>query len=955
MMLLVVLVPTSWLQGQQLLSLTFSEQEPRWKALRDCELKVTDEGLLIRCTGDDPHLESRLDLPAGWLRLDIEARFRGRMDGQVFWAASGEGYAESRSEVFTARGNPSQLQRITVFIKAERPIASLRLDPLKRKGQVTIASLTLSREEPHIPMAPDASDLRVHQDFEVQRVYSVPAKEQGSWVAMTCDPHGRLITSDQYGRLYRVTPAHLSPQGDLRVEPIGLDIGSAQGLLYAFDSLYVMVNAGPKSGLYRVTDEDGDDQFDQVKLLRGLKGNGEHGPHAIVLSPDRQSLYVSCGNHTDPTEFAWTALPATWQEDQLLPRMWDARGHARGRMAPGGWIARVSPDGAEWELVSAGFRNQYDIAFNAEGELFTYDADMEWDVGSPWYRPTRINHVTMGSEFGWRSGTGKWPTWYEDSLPAVVDIGPGSPTGIAFGSGAAFPEKYQRALFICDWSYGIIYAVHLTPEGASYAGVAEQFISGTPLPVTDLVVNPADQSLYFTIGGRKTQSGLYRVTYRGELATSPVSPKDLNAAAKLRRSLEAGFRQPEMNLQIALQQLGHEDRFVRYAARIALEHHPLANWEPQALSHTNPLARINGAIAVARSTGTRTPDTETTGAAETAASKQRLVESLVELPWQTLTQTERLGLLRAYGLTFARLGPPDSAQRMAILKQVDPHFPARQFQLNRELAALLVYLQAPDVAGRTLDLLAAAPTQEEQIAYALSLRVLKLGWTDADRERYFDWFLQAAEHRGGASFTGFLRNIRDEAIANLSDREREALQELLARKPVAKAPDITTRQREFVRKWQLGDFELSDTALHGRDLESGRRIFAEAVCFKCHRFQGEGGTVGPDLTAVAGRFSNRDLLESLLDPSKTVSDQYQATIFQLASGQTVVGRVVNLSGNRLSISENMLEPGKLTNIQRDEIEATKPSPTSLMPESLLDTFSREEILDLLAYLKSGRR
>ncbi len=64
-----------------------------------------------------------------------------------------------------------------------------------------------------------------------------------------------------------------------------------------------------------------------------------------------------------------------------------------------------------------GYRNQYDIALNEDGELFTYDADMEWDFGSPWYRPTRVCHATSGSEFGWRSGTGKWPAYYEDSLP----------------------------------------------------------------------------------------------------------------------------------------------------------------------------------------------------------------------------------------------------------------------------------------------------------------------------------------------------------------------------------------------------------------------------------------------------------------------------------------------------------------------------------------------------------
>ncbi len=68
-------------------------------------------------------------------------------------------------------------------------------------------------------------------------------------------------------------------------------------------------------------------------------------------------------------------------------------------------------------MFSIGYRNPYDMDFNRDGELFVYDADMEWDMGMPWYRPTRVVHATSGSEFGWRSGSGKWPTYYADSLP----------------------------------------------------------------------------------------------------------------------------------------------------------------------------------------------------------------------------------------------------------------------------------------------------------------------------------------------------------------------------------------------------------------------------------------------------------------------------------------------------------------------------------------------------------
>ena len=119
-------------------------------------------------------------------------------------------------------------------------------------------------------------------------------------------------------------------------------------------------------------------------------------------------------------------------------------------------------------------------------------------------------------------GTGKWPAYYVDSLPAVVDVGPGSPVGVTFGYGAKFPAKYQNALFILDWTFGTIYALHFEPAGASYQGVKEEFLSKTPLPLTDAAIGP-DGAMYFTVGGRGTQSALYRVIYTGKESTAPAT------------------------------------------------------------------------------------------------------------------------------------------------------------------------------------------------------------------------------------------------------------------------------------------------------------------------------------------------------------------------------------------------------------------------------------------------
>jgi glucose/arabinose dehydrogenase len=289
------------------------------------------------------------------------------------------------------------------------------------------------------------SAIQVAAGFKVELLYTVPKEEQGSWVALAVDPKGRITAGDQYGGLYRITPPPVGTSTGTKVEKLAITLPAvplppgaeprptpkrahatggaaspsvgAHGLLYAFDSLYVMVDEVPsKQGIWRLRDTDGDDQFDDFKFLRETRGSGEHGPHSLALSPDGKSIYFANGNMTAlPTGFE-KSRPVRWDEDHLLPRMWDARGHAKDIYAPGGYIARSDPEGKTIEIFAMGFRNQFDLSFDQNGELFTYDSDMEWDQGAPWYVPTRINHVVDAGDYGWRSGAGRWPDYYADSL-----------------------------------------------------------------------------------------------------------------------------------------------------------------------------------------------------------------------------------------------------------------------------------------------------------------------------------------------------------------------------------------------------------------------------------------------------------------------------------------------------------------------------------------------------------
>jgi putative heme-binding domain-containing protein len=270
---------------------------------------------------------------------------------------------------------------------------------------------------------------------------------------------------------------------------------------------------------------------------------------------------------------------------------------------------------------------------------------------------------------------------------------------------------------------------------------------------------------------------------------------------------------------------------------------------------------------------------------------------------------------------------------------------------------MLVYLKAPDVVAKTMILLDRAPTQEEQIDYVLNLRVLKTGWTATQRHDYFSWFLKAASYKGGASFDLFLKHIKEEAIANLNEQEKTELKPVLDAVPPPAPKVKIAANRPFVRAWTLDDLApLADKGLTGRSFDRGRSLFSAAGCFACHRFDVEGGSVGPDLTGAGGRFSTRDLLESIVVPSKVISDQYGAVIIALDNGRVVTGRIVNLFGNNMSVLTDMLDPNSQVSVNQTQVEDMKPSPVSMMPEGLLNTLNEDEIKDLLAYLLSrGRR
>ncbi|MCA9178814.1 MAG: c-type cytochrome [Planctomycetales bacterium] len=784
------------------------------------------------------------------------------------------------------------------------------------------------------PAATPVSSITAPPGFRVELLRSA-GSEEGSWVSMTFDDRGRLILGLDDVGVARLTLADDARQ--IRYEKLDESLKHCRGVLYAHNSLYV--NATNSQGFYRLRDTNGDGQFDERKLLAQLdyRSRYGHGGNQVVLGPDQQ-IYLVHGNDVSFPAGVDPASPyRDPHNDWLLPNPHDA-----GQDDRVGYILRTDPEGRRWEVIAGGFRNQFDLAFNADGEMFTYDADMEWDVGQPWYRPTRINHVVTGGEYGWRWGTGKWPEYYEDSLPSTVDTGLGSPTGVVFGTRGRFPARYRQALFAADWQNGRILLVDLKPQGASYTGAYEAFVEGGPLNVCDLEFGP-DGALYFITGGRGSQSGLYRVVWTGDSAATDEAPdpdQDSSRAARqlrqLRRQLENyHVTRDRQAVEMLWPHLSSPDRWLRFAARRALENQEVTAWRTRALQESQPTAAGAALIALCRS--------------GEQADQQAVLAALGRFDLQSLAPSDLLAMLRAYQLAMTRWGQPPRGDEMA--ERLRPLYPHARADVNHLLGELLIYLQDDSAVRLTLPRLRGT-SQEEQIRAARALTQARTGWNLESRRELVEWLLAARSLQGGKLLSDRLREIRDDFQAGLSATEREQLQKELQRldEPAAQLPAST---RPAVRQWAIRDLADDLAAVSAkRSYQRGRQALLAANCLKCHRLGVEGAPIGPDLTSVGRRYDAAKILESLIEPSKVIDPKYRHTSYRLESGRVVSGRPVSVSRTTIVVETDPLTQQTI-NVNRDEVEESRPAEASPMPSGLLDTLHREEILDLLALLMSG--
>lgn len=167
-------------------------------------------------------------------------------------------------------------------------------------------------------------------------------------------------------------------------------------------------------------------------------------------------------------------------------------------------------------------------------------------------------------------------------------------------------------------------------------------------------------------------------------------------------------------------------------------------------------------------------------------------------------------------------------------------------------------------------------------------------------------------------------------------------------------PSDDEQDRKFIKRWSLADFASESDDLAGRSVSRGETVFTIAGCIKCHKVGDKGTTLGPELTDIQKQFKGSQLLRQILEPSTEINKQYQTWIAVTEDGTVKSGLAPEQDDSTITLLPNPLRPTESIVLQKAELDELIASKQSTMPEGLLMTFTKDEILDLLAFLQQAR-
>tara|TARA_Y100001934_G_C12381235_1_gene792551 strand:+ start:2681 stop:5170 length:2490 start_codon:yes stop_codon:yes gene_type:complete len=647
-----------------------------------------------------------------------------------------------------------------------------------------------------------------------------------------------------------------------------------------------------------------------------------------------------------------------------------------------GGIFRCRPDGSKLRRIARGFWNPFGVVVRPDGEIFA----AENDPGSR--PPCRLLHIVSGGDYGYQRLYGRAPyhpfvAWngeLRNTLPMVAPVGE-APCGIAMLGGG---------LLVLSWADNRIDFFPLEQKGASYTAERIEIVSGGFhfRPTCIKQVSPTTYYLTDWVFGSYDLHGKGRI-WKLEIDPNadwitPTAPEALNADVVRARKLRAGIENPPTGELLKLST--SDDPFLAQAAMAALSRHARF-WDNAfiekrsgeervsvliALRHARPRSANRARHFLASTDPEVVFETLRWITDENLASLAGEVEAILNQPdlshrlfeaalacWNTLNGKPRSGIADTATL-IKRVKDKKSSPRLRAfsLRLLPPNVPQLKDHILQDLLTigdpLLTTITVRTIAARTNatsgELLARIAADDE---IAPEVRADAIVGLARNTEEYKELLVRLAEEPEPEVRAEAIRALRFQA---LPEALSGSLISVAAENPdvldlvdAVVKPNSLTRNRPALQDLEGWKKVLKD----GKgDLDTGRRIFFHpriALCSTCHRRNGRGTVLGPDLSVVADRGDHDWLLNSILQPNRDVAPQFYPWELTMKNGDEFVGIVLR-KGGRSGKEFYRDRTGKERGIVKDEITSRRELKTSLMPDGLLASLTIQEIRDLVAYL-----
>jgi len=632
-----------------------------------------------------------------------------------------------------------------------------------------------------------------------------------------------------------------------------------------------------------------------------------------------------------------------------------------------GGVFHCTKEGTDLRRIAKGFWNPFGLWMRSDGVLFA----AENDPGSR--PPCRLLHVVEGGDYGFQYVYGSAPVhpfvcWNGElrgTLGMIHSSGEGPCAVVGLGSGVMIPS----------WSNHCIDYFPLRWQGATLEAQRIELLRGSDMFRPTGMVRKNDREYYFA----DWVSPSYELHGMGRLWKLQIDPDradwlgdnvqqwppEAQLAERLRSGLELSDAERSLKAlfgwtqgsdsylaDAALRHLGRiardwsqaqwqalpNDRRVRAFAAMRKEDFQNPRWVQMLWSDPDPEIRFEALRWIADGVWKEfLPEVQRM--LEDPALEYRLFEAALAT-MNTLKGNPSQGVTDAKMLVERITHPNTPARIAAYALRLAP---VEQEGLGIGVLKNLLDRHDPDLTREVVRSLALRKDPESQNVLAQIAR---------DESVLEPVRLDALAGLIGTRDPAAIALIESLAKGPQGSLAQEA-QRVLRQSGLNPAPQIDDTATERLRNLDQWIEKLD--ALGGQaDLQAGRRIFfhvAGAACAQCHRHEGRGNVVGPDLSLIAKQGTRREILQSILEPNREVAPQFYTTLLQLTDESDFTGILLRSSSNE--VYRNNF--GQEVTFQKSEIQDRKELRSSLMPAGLLDTMSDREVRDLLEFLMQGSR